>query len=118
MQDISKVNLVSEVFLYRFFISSLIIFHLLYLLCFLNLSIFNEKFVLFLNSFIQFFVCVFLMIKYNPLRKPEFNKNDSFLIFTSASFILFNLALNLGLQEIFDKYKNYFQKNKKEPVIM
>ena len=99
-----KKNLLSEELLYRFFIGCLIFFHLLYLLCFFNLSIFNEKFVHFLNGFIQFFVCIFLLIKYNPLRKPEFNNNDSFLIFTSVSFILFNLALNIGLQEFFDKY--------------
>lgn len=99
-------NLLSEVFLYRFFIGSLILFHLLYLLCFLNISIFNENFVYLLNNFIQFFVCIFLLIKYNPMREPDFNKNDSFLIFTSASFILFNIAFNLGLQKFFDQYKN------------
>jgi hypothetical protein len=40
------------------------------------------------------------------MREPDFNKNDSFLIFTSASFILFNIAFNLGLQKFFDQYKN------------
>lgn len=98
-------NLLSEIFLYRFFIGALIFFHLLYFLCFINISIFNEKFVYLLNNFIQFFVCIFLLVKYNPLRKPDFNKNDSFLIFTSASFILFNIAFNLGLQKFLDDYK-------------
>lgn len=100
-------NLFSEEFLYRVFFISLVIFHLLYLLCFLDISFFNEKFVFLLNNFIQFFVCVFLMIKYNPFREPVFNKNDSFLIFTSVSFILFNLAFNFGLQAYFDNYKKY-----------
>lgn len=104
--ELNGKNLFSEVFLYRFFIAALIFFHFLYFLCFIDISIFNENFVYLLNNFIQLFVCIFLLVKYNPLRKPDFNKNDSFLIFTSASFILFNIGFNLGLQKFFDYYKN------------
>lgn len=47
-----------------------------------------------LNTFIQLFIAILLLIRYNPLQeKFKLSKSDSHLIFASACFIIINVGI-------------------------
>jgi hypothetical protein len=79
---------------YIYFIYS---FHIVYVVTFIGLLNFNASYLSYLNIFIQLFICLFLILRFNPFRNHNFKESDSNVIFGSATFLL----LNLGLVEIF-----------------
>ena len=83
-----------------YYIYTIIGVHVLYILLFIGFLNFNSSYLETLNSATQLFVCLFLMIKFNPYRKHEFREQDVTIIFGSATFLL----LNLGFVKVFNNY--------------
>lgn len=71
--------------------TSMTIINLSYVLVFLGIFAINPIYVNYLNIFVQFFICSFLIYRFHPLRKHEYRSSDSSIIFSSALIILTNL---------------------------
>lgn len=70
-----------------------LLIHGIYILMFFGIVVINTKYVSYLSIFIQLFVCVFLMIRFNPFREYAIQKIDKIIIFNSATFLLMNLGI-------------------------
>ena len=94
----------------RIFIYTIIILHFLYIFILFPLILGQEittviaKYVEYLNIFIEFYICFFLLIKYHPFRKYEFDKYDGQVIFFCALFLLINLAISFNIKIYISKY--------------
>jgi hypothetical protein len=94
----------------RIFIYTIFILHFLYIFIFFPTILGKEtttslsKYVEYLNIFIEFYICFFLIIKYHPFRKYEFNKYDGQVIFFCALFLLINLAISFNIKIYIKKY--------------
>ena len=83
-----------------YYIYTIVGLHVSYILLFIGLVQVNISYMGILDTTIQFFVCLFLILRYNPFRKHEFKEQDAKIIFGSATFLL----LNLGFVKIFKAY--------------
>lgn len=83
-----------------YYIYTIVCIHISYILLFIGLVQINTSYLSILDTTIQFFVCLFLIIRFNPFRKHDFKEQDSHIIFGSATFLL----LNLGFIKIFNQY--------------
>ena len=77
--------------------------HILYAFAFVGIISTSSIYIQFINIFIQTFIGIFLMLRYNPFRKQKFYKNDANIIFGSAAFLLFNLGLVQYFQSFIEK---------------
>lgn len=76
------------------FTTIILILHVIYFAFFLGIRYINEKYIRFLSTFIQFGVCIFLIIRFFPLYKiREITKLDVSIIFYCATFLLMNVVL-------------------------
>jgi len=73
----------------------IVLLYLLYFATILGISYFNniQQYIHYLNSFIQIFVAVVLLIRFNPLRNIKLAESDVPLIIASASFLLLNAGV-------------------------
>lgn len=83
-----------------YYIYTIIGLHISYILLFIGLVQFNTSYLGILDTSIQFFVCLFLILRFNPFRKHEFKEQDANIIFGSATFLL----LNLGFVKVFTPF--------------
>jgi hypothetical protein len=82
-----------------YYIYGIIFFHVAYVLLFIGLFQFNKEYLSILDISIQTFICIFLIIRFNPFRKHILRPSDAQIIFGSATFLL----LNLGFVKLFNK---------------
>ena len=82
-----------------YYIYGIIFFHVAYVLLFIGLFQFNKEYLNILDISIQTFICIFLIIRFNPFRKHILRPSDAQIIFGSATFLL----LNLGFVKLFNK---------------
>lgn len=90
-----------------FYISMIVTLHILYFVTFIGIIRVNSTYIHYLDVFIQLFICVFLMLRFNPFREHKLHKNDSIIIFGSAVFLL----SNLGVTRWFYSYADHTVKN-------
>jgi hypothetical protein len=83
------------------------IIYTLYILIFFGLLSVNFKYLRYFSIIVQLIICVFLIIRFHPLRNHYYTKNDATMIFASAIFML----QNLGFTEIAIKYGEQLEKN-------
>lgn len=70
---------------------TLIILHVLYFAVLLKVNIINSKYVNFLRTFVNMFICLFLIYRFHPFRKELYlKKYDDTIIFTCAVVLFFN----------------------------
>jgi hypothetical protein len=70
----------------------LIIFtNVLYFITYFGLMNINQKYIEILNIGIQLFICLFLLVRFNPLRDHELRQYDAKIIFASALLLGSNL---------------------------
>jgi hypothetical protein len=96
------------------FISIMSLIHLSYFLVYFGILAISHEYVNYLNIFIQSFICLFLIIRFNPFRRHILREFDSQLIFASAMFLLTNLiATEIGFTyfDYFVKKINPFKQN-------
>ena len=74
--------------------------HVLYAFVIFGFISAKSKYIDYVHSFIQIFMCVFLMLKFHPFRKHELHKNDANIIFGSAVFLIFNIGFTEYLTSI------------------
>ena len=60
----------------------------------------NPDYTDYLNNFVQVFIAIILIIRFNPLRKLNCTSNDRIFIMSSATFLL----INEGFSSILHKY--------------
>jgi hypothetical protein len=75
-----------------YYIYGIVFFHVAYIMLFIGIFQFNKKYLNILDILIQTFICVFLIIKFNPFRKHILKSSDVQIIFGSATFLLLNLS--------------------------
>lgn len=93
------------------FTTTILILHVIYFAFFLGIRCINEKYIGFLSTFIQFGVCVFLIIRFFPLHKiREITKLDVSIIFYCATFLLLNVVL-VEISRIFPQTQKYTSLN-------
>jgi len=83
-----------------FYIGSLVVVHLLYIFIFFGIIHYSGDLVQNINIGIQVFICLFLIFRFHPFRKPELRDFDANIIFGSAIFLL----VNLGFTQYFIRY--------------
>jgi hypothetical protein len=83
-----------------FYVYILMVFHIAYVFLYIGVVSLNKAYLRELNIAIQLFVCVFLIIRFFPMRKYVLKEYDPNIIFGSATFLL----LNLGFIEVVSKY--------------
>jgi hypothetical protein len=76
------------------FNGSIILIHIAYLAVFFGILYIDESYIRAFSTFIQFVVCLFLMIRFFPLRQThEITKLDVSIIFYCATFLFMNVVL-------------------------
>jgi sensor histidine kinase YesM len=104
------------------------IFNAIYIVLFsvLGISVVQNQVMRSLNTSIQMFICILLLVKYHPFREHALAHSDSNLIFSGAVFLFFNLGIIEMLNRIkqnvdnriastLDKVEGQIQ-NEPEPV--
>jgi hypothetical protein len=72
---------------------SIILIHIAYLAFFFGILYIDEAYIHYFSTFIQFGVCMFLIVRFFPLRKShEVTKLDVSIIFYCATFLLMNVV--------------------------
>lgn len=66
--------------------------YLLYFITFFGLLSINHKYIEWLSIATQMFICIFLLIRFNPFRNHELRKYDSKIIFGSAILLGINIV--------------------------
>ena len=75
----------------------LVTFNIIYFGALLGIVLMNTEYINTFNIIVHVILCLFLMFRFNPIRKNiEINKYDQVIIFSSALFLL----VNLGIVEI------------------
>ena len=82
-----------------YYIYGIVLFHIAYVMLFIGLFQFNKEYLNILDISIQTFICIFLIIRFNPFRKHILRSSDGQIIFGSATFLL----LNLGFVKFFNQ---------------
>jgi hypothetical protein len=72
----------------------LVAFNIIYFAALIGIVLINTSYINAFNILIHSILCLFLMIRFNPMRKNiEINKYDQVIIFSSALFLLINLGI-------------------------
>ena len=76
--------------LYIFF---MMVLYVSYFLIFAGLYYINQSYIHTFSTLLQIFVSLFLVIRFNPFRKPELREFDANIIFSCAILLLMNAGL-------------------------
>jgi len=76
-----------------FYLGGMILTYLLYFITFMGIFYVNPAYLRNLSTFIQVFICAFLIIRFNPFRQAELRPFDDVIIFACAIFLLANLGI-------------------------
>ena len=87
-----------------FYIITMLILHVLYILVFFGIYTVNPIYIDALNILIQTFIGVFLVVRFFPLRKYVLRDFDGHIIFGAGSFLLTNLTFTEG-KKLYEQYK-------------
>ena len=69
----------------------IIIFYITYIISIVGVTYINPEYTRYLTVFIQSFIAIILMVRFNPLRKQvQFSENDRTLVFSAAFYLLLN----------------------------
>jgi hypothetical protein len=90
---------------YPLYFGSVGLLYFSYFIIFFGIYNINTRYVHLLSIFVHVFICLFLLLRFNPFVKAELRQYDSNIIFGSALLLLFNVVFSeLGLN-IQKKYK-------------
>ena len=85
---------------YPLYFGSVGLLYISYFVLFFGLFKINTQYVHILSTFVHVFICLFLILRFNPFVKAELRPYDSNIIFGSALLLLFNVVLSeLGLKK-------------------
>lgn len=81
----------------KLFVGSIGLLYFVQFVSFFGIFYINPSHIDILANFIHIFICLFLLYRFNPFRKPIFTEFDQKIIFSTAILLL----LNLGFAEFF-----------------
>ena len=97
-----------QTFLFSFFVT------ISYLLLFISMLGISDKAIIYLNDasyYVRIYICLFLIWRFNPLRKHyEFTDLDRKIAFSAGVFILSTTALNKYIEMVRENAKILLQK--------
>uniref|UniRef100_A0A6C0HID0 Uncharacterized protein n=1 Tax=viral metagenome TaxID=1070528 RepID=A0A6C0HID0_9ZZZZ len=76
-----------------YFLEVLLVLHASLFFIYIGVVYVNPTLIETLSSIVRLFVCMFLIIRFNPFKKPILHKYDSQVIFAAALFLLTNQAI-------------------------
>jgi hypothetical protein len=91
------------------YLGTIFVIHLLYVLVFFGVFYINPVYIADLSSTVQILVSVFLIWKFHPyrewmsLKEPKLTHFDRVIIYSSATFLLINVALTATFTVFFIK---------------
>lgn len=68
--------------------------YVLYIIAYLQIGTYNPKYLDTLQDFMKYYVTLFLLVRFNPLVKSQFNEFDRKVVFSSAIFLLTTTIFN------------------------
>lgn len=81
----------TETHKHNIFWISIISIHVLYIFTFLGIVFLNQKYIRLFSIVTQTIICILLLLRFNPFMDHQVTQFDKSMIFSSASFLLFNL---------------------------
>ena len=78
----------------KIFYGALYLSYLLYLIAFFQIYQYNPRYLDILDSFIKYYVILFLLLKFNPFVESKFTEFDRTVVFSSAIFLLTTTAIS------------------------
>jgi hypothetical protein len=87
------IDVALDNFIMPIFVVVVALLHVFYFFVFLEIVKNKIAFLDTVNTIIQAFVCIVLIIRFNILRKPLMGDHDRSIIFISATILLFNLSI-------------------------
>jgi hypothetical protein len=91
-----------------FYLYGIIFLNVSYVLLFFGFHYIDKELLKYFSIFVQLFICVFLLIRFNPFRTHYLHKNDASIIFGSAIWLLANLGVT---HYVYSTTTQIFQKN-------
>ena len=85
--------------------------YILYFLTIFGLSRNAPEYLKYLQFFIQIYVCLFLIIRFNPFTTTKFTSLDKRVAFSAGLFIFTTSFINQILVRNIEKIKNNIKKN-------
>ncbi len=73
------------------YFGSITLLYISYFILFFGIYKINMKYVTILRTFVSVFICMFLILRFNPFVKAELLPYDANIIFGSAMLLLFNV---------------------------
>ncbi len=81
--------------------------YLLYFITLFGVMKVNPAYLLEMNTFLKYYVCTLLIVRFNPLQVGvTFDRSDQLLVFSSAIFLLSTTGLNTYMHSILSKTKS------------
>lgn len=103
---------------YLFYFISIVIINAFYIAVYLGVFVSVPEYIVVWYTFVQVFLCLILIYRYNPLRqKIDFNEFDSRLIFGAACILLNNIVSIPLLMSFLDPLKKLGLKKKIMDVV-
>lgn len=96
---------------YKPFLILIILAHILYAVTLLGIIYINTEYIHVLNVITQTFICIFLLIRFNPYRDHKLHEYDVRVIFGSAILLLSNLFATEISKTFVGQYVNQLSKN-------
>ena len=89
----------------KIFYGALYLSYILYLIAFFKIHQYNSRYLDILDSFIKYYVILFLLLRFNPFVNSKFTEFDRTVVFSSAIFLLTttvfsNISEKLDLTEL------------------
>lgn len=101
---------------YEYYNTINIFLHILYIILILGVAFVNIIYVHYLIIIVHLFICIFLMIKFNPFKNGGIfiNEYEKKFIFSSSVILLINVIIyEIGITVDVNKIKNYIDIFKK-----
>jgi hypothetical protein len=76
-----------------FYFAMIFIIYGSYLLIFLGIYYVNPAYIMDAFKYLEIFICLFLIVRFNPFIKAELHDFDQYLIFVSGFIILTNIGI-------------------------
>lgn len=95
MSNINKIDQLIDKISLPIYYWMVFFLYFLYIVAILGISYFNDmqKYTHYLNTFIQGFIAIILIIRFNPFRHTKLVESDIPIIFASALFLLLNAGI-------------------------
>ena len=74
------------------YFGSITLLYISYFILFFGIYKINMQYVTILRTFVSVFICMFLILRFNPFVKAELLPYDANIIFGSAMLLLFNVV--------------------------